>query len=178
MTMTKCKNPSCDKEVVSIEGRRPKEYCSAECRTIFNNSKKKKEGSKRGRPAGSKNKANVIVSVDPIKVDGDNLTVMTVTKGILEGGEPIAFYHSVKDPVINTNEMANKIAEHYSVPVIKEVLDELVTFGTATIKTELIEGEVSQKIVDKKKIVNEESEWKPKLSPFMLARQKAKGGGK
>lgn len=61
--MTKCKNPSCTKEVVSIEGRRPKEFCSVECRTKFHNSKNKKEGAKQGRPKGSKNKSAVTGSV-------------------------------------------------------------------------------------------------------------------
>lgn len=56
--MTKCKNPSCTNEVVSIEGRRPKEFCSVECRTKFHNAKNFK-GTGRGRPKGAKNKVKL-----------------------------------------------------------------------------------------------------------------------
>lgn len=53
--MSQCKLESCQNEVKSIEGRRPKEFCSVECRTKFHNSKKLK-GTGRGRPKGAKNK--------------------------------------------------------------------------------------------------------------------------
>lgn len=61
--------------------------------------------------------------------------------------------------------------------VISDAINELLTFGTATVKTELVDGKVKSKVVDKNKIVDEDAEWKPKLSPFMLSRQKTKGGG-
>lgn len=64
--MTKCKNTTCDKEVVSIEGRRPKEFCSVECRTKFHNGKKAK-GTGRGRPKGSKNKVKEVLTEDAKK---------------------------------------------------------------------------------------------------------------
>lgn len=112
----KCKNPSCTKEVVSIEGRRPKEFCSVECRTKFHNSKNKKEGGKRGRPAGSKNK--VRAGIDEFSVDG-SVSVVTVYKkdGITPIETPVAIYHSAKEPMLDTIDMANKIAEHYSAPI-------------------------------------------------------------
>lgn len=59
-----------------------------------------------------------------------------------------------------------------------DAINELMTFGTVTTKTELVDGKASVKVVDKKKVVNDEDDWKPKLSPFMLSRQKSKSGGK
>lgn len=58
--MNKCKNESCSNEVKSIHGRKPKLFCSSECRIEFYNSKKVK-GVGRGRPKGSKNKSKTIV---------------------------------------------------------------------------------------------------------------------
>lgn len=51
----KCKLPTCENKLVHTEGRRPKEFCSPKCRTLFHNLKKVK-GVGRGRPKGSKNK--------------------------------------------------------------------------------------------------------------------------
>ena len=115
--MTQCKNPTCQNEVVSIEGRRPKEFCSVTCRTKYHNSKNAK-GTGRGRPKGSKNRDKVVVSVDPIKYDVDSPTVMSVTKEGLNG-EPIAVYHSRKEEIVDTA-IINQIAEHYSTTPIKE----------------------------------------------------------
>lgn len=78
----KCKNTTCDKEVVSIEGRRPKEFCSVECRTKFHNSKKA-TGTGRGRPKGSKNKHNAI---DQVEADNRNNPLTNAARGRDEGG--------------------------------------------------------------------------------------------
>jgi len=59
---TNCKNPKCRKELIHTPGRRPKEFCSPECRVTYHNNKNKPEPEKRnpkGRPKGSKNKINL-----------------------------------------------------------------------------------------------------------------------
>lgn len=66
-----CKNADCGKKLIHTEGRRPKEFCSPECRIKFNNLKNKKGGSK-GRPKGAKNKFN------KVKIDGFQMDVKTV----------------------------------------------------------------------------------------------------
>ena len=48
MKLTHCNNPSCGKELIHTEGRRPKKYCSISCRnahykTIYSSENKKKE---------------------------------------------------------------------------------------------------------------------------------------
>ena len=78
----KCKNTTCDKEVVSIEGRRPKKFCSVECRTKFHNSKKA-TGTGRGRPKGSKNKHNAI---DQVEADNRNNPLTNAARGRDESG--------------------------------------------------------------------------------------------
>lgn len=82
--MTKCKNPSCTNEVVSIEGRRPKEFCSVECRTKFHNAKNFK-GTGRGRPKGAKNKLKPNAN-DIIEAENRNNPLTNAARGRDEGG--------------------------------------------------------------------------------------------
>ena len=82
-------------------------------------------------------------------------------------------------PTLQPDKYGNQTPEMIELEKLKTgSINELTTFGTVTTKTELVDGKASVKVVDKKKVVNDEDDWKPKLSPFMLARQKAKGGGK
>lgn len=77
----KCKLPDCNNKLVHTEGRRPKEFCSPKCRTLFHNLKKVK-GVGRGRPKGSKNKDKLEVKViDPQPIPKVIITdnSMTVT---------------------------------------------------------------------------------------------------
>lgn len=78
----KCKLPTCGNELVHTEGRRPKEFCSPKCRTLFHNLKKVK-GVGRGRPKGSKNKDKLEITVidpQPIPIVTITDNSMTVTK--------------------------------------------------------------------------------------------------
>lgn len=83
--MPQCKNPTCQNEVVSIEGRRPKEFCSVSCRTKFHNSKNAK-GTGRGRPKGSKNKDKPTTSIGVLKQAIENM-----------GAEPVAVNKGIED---------------------------------------------------------------------------------
>lgn len=176
--MTKCKNPSCQNEVVSIEGRRPKEFCSPECRTKYHNSKNSK-GVGRGRPKGSKNKSKE--ETPPVEKNSVNVGRLDIHE------EPIPLMQQYNEDTgkgiedIPFEEVGKELLTQIQpyMGAIKEATNEMTTFGTVTTKTEVVDGKASVKVVDKKKVVNdEEPDWKPKLSPFMLARQKAKGGGK
>lgn len=107
------------------------------------------------------------------------MSVVEIRKKLLDdyadkADKLLAVYNSGKEPTEDVIALANEMAKIYNIPVMKEAIDELTNFGTVTIKTELVDNEVKQSVVDKKQIVSEK---KPTLSPFMLARQKAKGGG-
>lgn len=177
--MTKCKNQSCTKEVVSIEGRRPKEFCSVECRTKFHNSKNKKEGSKRGRPAGSKNKVtqelkdkitenNKPENKERIETERNTVIDRSHLNDSLPAGELRDYeitFHNKEAMSQFEKAIAGAVGEN------KEVLDssmqDLMTKNISVTKTEVVGGKV--------KVTNELK--KPTLSPYMLSRQKKKGGG-
>lgn len=114
--MTKCKTPSCTKEVGSIEGRRPKEFCSVECRTKFHNSKNKKEGSKRGRPAGAKNKSK------------DELRDYDIT---FHNKEAMSQFEKAIAGAVGENKEA-----------IDSSVQDLLTKNVSVTKTELVDGKV------------------------------------
>ena len=170
--MTKCKNPSCTNEVVSIEGRRPKEFCSVECRTKFHNAKNFK-GTGRGRTKGAKNKPKmqyvlpqpipeVVIGQDSVTVTKD-VSVMEIRKkfGDEYGDKAeklLAVYHLGKEPTEDVIALADEMAKIYNIPVMKESINELVDFGTVTTKTEIVDGKVKSKVVDKKKIIDEKTD--------------------
>jgi hypothetical protein len=124
--MTKCKNTTCDKEVVSIEGRRPKEFCSVECRTKFHNGKKAK-GTGRGRPKGSKNKPTTSIGV--LKEAIQNM-----------GNEPVAVNNGVED--IHYEEILNEAMTDENKAAIQSSTNDLMTLGISVTKTELVDGKV------------------------------------
>lgn len=118
-----CKNTDCGKKLIHTEGRRPKEFCSPECRIKFNNLKNKKGGS-RGRPRGSKNKVNL---------------------------------EKLKQELAEERESRN---------------NPLINAARGRDKSGVNEDEVKRKI----SVPAKENDNPLGLSPFMLARQKSKGG--
>lgn len=99
----KCKNPSCTKEVVSIEGRRPKEFCSVECRTKFHNAKNFK-GTGRGRPKGAKNKVKLPEGYVPFTDIGINGGGKLKFVGEAKVGVVFTDVNGKQDVILNTIE--------------------------------------------------------------------------
>jgi hypothetical protein len=95
--LVKCKNKNCQNDLVHIEGRRPKEFCSPKCRTDFHNSKKVK-GVGRGRPKGAKNKFKPS-AIDLVEAENRDNPLTNAARGRDKGGVNKGEVKKEKKPV-------------------------------------------------------------------------------
>ena len=165
--MSQCKNPSCEKETVSVIGRRPKEFCSVECRTKFHNLKNKKEGAVRGRPAGSKNKPKTEPTPpqQTSRVNEDELKERIRINNLPENKEMIENMR---------NHIADKSHLEKYLPQSEEGFIGILPAIEKKDECKDVERDARKNVT--MQTIKEATEWKPKLSPFMEQRRKNKGG--
>lgn len=127
----------CQAPIEQKEGKRERMFCTPSHCTMYHlkNKNKDKPKGQRGRPAGAKNKGTLVGAVPLPKdyVSFDNIGVLN------EDGSITPIDTSALDGL--------------DLGVSKEAINELLTFGTTTVKTELVDGNVKQSVVNKKQIV-------------------------
>lgn len=171
----------CEIPIEQKEGKRERKFCKPSCCTMFNLKLKNKDKpkGKRGRPAGSKNKVTQELK-DKIawnnkpenkeRIETERNTV--IDRSHLNDSLPACelrdyeiTFHNKKAMSQFEKAIAGAVGEN------KEVLDssmqDLMTQNISLTKTEVVGGKV--------KVTNELK--KSTLSPYMLSRQKKKGGG-
>lgn len=145
----------CQTPIEQKEGKRERKFCTPSHCTMYHlkNKNKDKPKGQRGRPVGVKNKVRNI----------EGFETATHTYPPFEV-KPQSEWGSEMNANTFTHEIAGMVGGN---KVVSDAINELLTFGTTTVKTELVEGKVKQSVVDKKQIVSakmpEGLDWRQQL---------------